>query len=204
MSIYELTHPNDIVLYCNTLNAVNYDVQNLILDDLNITSTVNATSTSTGAVIVAGGIAIGKDLFIGGTTNISTLSISSTADSTSTSTGALIVAGGIGTNSIFSGIQSNSFLLTSTATTVLSSSTPCNVVCTGNVIAVDVPVGMVGTQWNIYNIQTTTVAIASTIGNIIIGTGLLTNTMIRLVNAGSASVPLWLWSSSAIFKNNVT
>jgi hypothetical protein len=96
MSIYELTRQNDTTLYCNTINATNYDVQNLILNDLNITSTINATSTSSGALIVAGGIAIGKDLFIGGTTNIANISITSTVNSTSPSTGALVIVGGMG------------------------------------------------------------------------------------------------------------
>jgi enhancing lycopene biosynthesis protein 2 len=58
-----------------------------------ITGTTQSTSSSTGALIVAGGAGIANSLFVGGITNV----VNTTA-STSTSTGALIVAGGIGCN----------------------------------------------------------------------------------------------------------
>ena len=79
-----------------------------------IQSTQNSTSTSTGALIVAGGAGIAGDLYVGGkvvareldiqyTTITTTLvtspdifTITNTTDSISTDTGALAVAGGVG------------------------------------------------------------------------------------------------------------
>jgi hypothetical protein len=77
-------------------------------------SITTATSTDTGAVIVAGGVGIGGDLYVGGkivaqeldiqyttvtTTIVKTddiITTYNTTNSTSTDTGALIVAGGVG------------------------------------------------------------------------------------------------------------
>jgi hypothetical protein len=56
-----------------------------------IASGSNSTSTNTGALIVEGGVGIGKDVYIGGIVN----SINTT-NSTSTDSGALILAGGVG------------------------------------------------------------------------------------------------------------
>jgi hypothetical protein len=61
--------------------------------------TTNATSTVTGALQVAGGIGVGRDVYVGGD-----VTIADTAESTSNSTGALIVSGGAGfAKSIFVG-----------------------------------------------------------------------------------------------------
>ena len=57
----------------------------------NITSATASTSTSTGALVVSGGVGIGGKAYIGGDTKIS-----STTTSTSTTSGALQVAGGVG------------------------------------------------------------------------------------------------------------
>lgn len=54
-------------------------------------SSTDATSASTGAVAITGGIGIGKNLVVGGYVNSK-----STVDSSSTDTGALLVSGGIG------------------------------------------------------------------------------------------------------------
>ena len=73
----------------------------------NITSTETSTSTSIGSLIVAGGVGIAKQLYVGGNTEITgtfnsgsgiitTLSITDTTESISTSMGSLIVAGGVG------------------------------------------------------------------------------------------------------------
>jgi hypothetical protein len=56
-----------------------------IAKELNIGSTTASSSTTTGALIVSGGVGIAKEVNIGATTA-----------STSTTTGALIVAGGVG------------------------------------------------------------------------------------------------------------
>ena len=58
---------------------------------LKVTDTTQSSSTTTGALIVTGGVGIGKKLFIAGDTKIS-----ETTAATSKDTGALIVDGGIG------------------------------------------------------------------------------------------------------------
>lgn len=66
---------------------------------------LNSSSTSTGSVILAGGAAIAKDLYVGGTLhgggitpfdNTAVLNLTNTTGSSSTSTGALTVNGGVG------------------------------------------------------------------------------------------------------------
>jgi hypothetical protein len=71
-------------------------------------SSINATSTNTGALRVVGGVGIGKDVYIGGNLTVAknatvsallsafTATITSTQASTSTTNGALTVAGGVG------------------------------------------------------------------------------------------------------------
>jgi hypothetical protein len=56
-----------------------------------IASGSNSTSTNTGALIVEGGVGIGKDMYIGGI-----ITSINTTNSTSTTSGALILAGGVG------------------------------------------------------------------------------------------------------------
>lgn len=74
----------------------------VIIDTLTVNSTLNATSSSTGAFTVAGGMGIGKDLFVVGTLTCDTIqynqidTVQSTNESTSITTGALTVAGGLG------------------------------------------------------------------------------------------------------------
>ena len=72
---------------------------------LGINETADAvSSTNGGSITTAGGVAIAKQLFIGGNT-----SITSTTVSTSTTSGALIVAGGLGVSEI---INSSGLLIT--------------------------------------------------------------------------------------------
>lgn len=60
-------------------------------------NTANSFGTSTGGIVVDGGIGIGKDVYIGGTLFYSnSLDIVSTQNSTSTTTGAITVVGGVG------------------------------------------------------------------------------------------------------------
>lgn len=67
------------------------------LDHVYVTGTTNATSTGTGAVVVAGGVGIAMDVYVGGNTTLSgALGVGSTAPSSSPTTGALVVAGGVG------------------------------------------------------------------------------------------------------------
>ena len=72
---------------------IRYNVTNKILSAPNVTvstSTV-ASSTITGALVVAGGVGIGGKVYIGNAT-----SIAGKDDTVSTTTGALVVAGGVG------------------------------------------------------------------------------------------------------------
>ncbi len=60
---------------------------------------LGSTSTSTGALVVAGGTGIGENLFVGGNTQLeNAVSITDGTSSTSPITGALTVAGGVGIN----------------------------------------------------------------------------------------------------------
>jgi hypothetical protein len=64
---------------------------------LNISSTTNSTSSSTGALIVSGGVGVGQNLFVGGTASVAGLTrVTNTTGSTGSSTGALVVSGGVG------------------------------------------------------------------------------------------------------------
>lgn len=90
---------------------------------LKIFDTTNATSLSTGSLVVAGGACINDDLIVGGTLNISqnlnvsgnidtdsNFTITATTESTSTSTGAFLVSGGVGIGkSMFIGENLNVF-----------------------------------------------------------------------------------------------
>jgi enhancing lycopene biosynthesis protein 2 len=65
--------------------------------NLNISGTTQSTSTTTGAIVVAGGVGIASNLFVGGNSTISGQErITNTTQSTSSTSGALIVSGGVG------------------------------------------------------------------------------------------------------------
>jgi hypothetical protein len=75
----------------------------LIAAKVTLPNTTNSTSTTTGALTLAGGVGVGKDLYVGGniygSSGIFTAAegrVSSTATSQSTNTGALQVVGGLG------------------------------------------------------------------------------------------------------------
>ena len=62
-----------------------------------IDATDQSTTTTTGALVVAGGVGVGKNLQVGGNSHITgSEQIDSTTDATSSVTGALVVAGGAG------------------------------------------------------------------------------------------------------------
>jgi hypothetical protein len=67
------------------------DVKNGIIDNLLVNSDTASTSTSTGALIVKGGVGIGSSVNIAGVTTIT-----NTTPSTNKDTGALVVEGGVG------------------------------------------------------------------------------------------------------------
>jgi hypothetical protein len=68
---------------------------------INVTGTTNSTSSSTGSIIIDGGMGIVKDLYVGGNLTASNILYTSqtftgTTESTSTSTGTVIIYGGLG------------------------------------------------------------------------------------------------------------
>ena len=71
----------------------NPSTDTLTTNKLSVISIDQSTNTTTGALVVSGGVGIAKKLNIGGVT-----SISNTTDSTSKTTGALVVSGGVGIN----------------------------------------------------------------------------------------------------------
>jgi hypothetical protein len=106
-----------------------------------ITSGSNAISTTTGDLVVVGGVGIGQDTYIGGL-----LRVNSTETSTTTDTGALAVAGGLGISKDVniggtitrSGTVSKNYWNSAGAGLVLSSSTYIDQVTSGfpDVIAI--------------------------------------------------------------------
>jgi len=89
------------------VDAVSAYVFPSTVNNLTITTSTQASSTITGALIVTGGAGIGGNLYVGGQmymggltvaagSTLTNLILSSTSSSTSTTTGALIVTGGAG------------------------------------------------------------------------------------------------------------
>jgi hypothetical protein len=69
---------------------------------LSLTDATSSTTTSSGALVVTGGVGIGEQLNVGGSVN----KFTSTTDSNATTTGALIVSGGVGiAKSLYLGIN---------------------------------------------------------------------------------------------------
>lgn len=81
-----------IYAYSTSTNSWRRDFNN-VLDQLTIAGTYSSTSTTTGALTVAGGVGIDENLNVAGQLNIK-----STLNALSINTGALTVAGGIGIN----------------------------------------------------------------------------------------------------------
>lgn len=107
MSVKEITYDNNYVIKCGSLNVQSdltvggsLDLGSLNLQDLTITGSQNATSETTGALQVAGGMGVVQDLYVGGTLTCTDIVykaseiVTNTEDSTSLTTGALQVAGG--------------------------------------------------------------------------------------------------------------
>lgn len=106
MSVRELFNANQYNLFCKDL-TLSGDLEmsgDLILDEVHVINTSNSTSVTTGALVVAGGVGIVKDMYVGGTiygnitgsVTTTSLSLSDTTQSTNTATGTLIVSGGAG------------------------------------------------------------------------------------------------------------
>ena len=91
--------------YATTTNAVSQNANlQFTGSGVSVGGNINSTSTTTGSLLVWGGVGITGNAFIGGTvyvpsttpSNISNLLVSNSTVSTSTSTGALVVTGGVG------------------------------------------------------------------------------------------------------------
>lgn len=86
MAFRDLFNENPHNLYCNdlTLSGNLNMAGDIVLDEISVSNTKNSTSSSTGALVVSGGVGIGKDLYVGG--NIfGTISGTSTTISTTMS-----------------------------------------------------------------------------------------------------------------------
>ena len=125
---------NDIRLHVNgtgRLTSLLVDSTGTFLGPISVSNTINATgfystsSVNTGSMIVAGGVTIGKDIYIGGVVNAEAALFDGNP-SISTSTGAVQVIGGVGVaGSVYSAdgnIHENNLLYTPNIT-ITSTST---------------------------------------------------------------------------------
>ena len=88
---------------------------------LTVADTTNSTSTSSGAVIVSGGLGVGKALYAVGVTSSGAIRVTDVTDSVSTNTGAMTVAGGLGVSKtiVAAGITSTAGLSVTSGTVSL-------------------------------------------------------------------------------------
>jgi hypothetical protein len=77
-----------------TIDFTNATYSNLQVGNLTLSGITPSTSTTTGALVVTGGVGIGGNLYVAGN-----IRITEPAQSTSTTTGALVVTGGVGIGS---------------------------------------------------------------------------------------------------------
>ena len=141
---------------------------------LSLTDTTQSTSSTTGALIVGGGVGISKDVYIGGNLNLDGILttqtivyeykevIQSTENSTSITTGSSVVNGGCGiAKDVYIGGQINVI----NTTTSTSTSTGSSVINGGCGIAKDV---YIGGQINVIN---TTASTSTSTGSLITSGG---------------------------------
>jgi enhancing lycopene biosynthesis protein 2 len=170
---------------------------NIPLHITTITNTTQATTTSTGALIVAGGIAIAKSIYGGMSGSFDTVIARGTTSSTSITTGSVIVAGGVGitenlycgATGIFSGTVDSSSTLTGTlvlgggmgvaknlycgATGIFSGTVDSTSTSTGTLVVG----GGMGIAKSLYcggavNISDTTASTSTSTGALIVGGGM--------------------------------
>ena len=107
-----------------------------------------STSTSTGALVVTGGVGIGGALNIGGLTTINI-----GVDSTSTTTGALVVTGGIGVSGNITArtLYAKTIQSTSSTANIGSPTTGFNYLYVNNILPMTSNVGDIGSQTAYFN-----------------------------------------------------
>jgi hypothetical protein len=140
---------------------------------ITVNATADSTNTLTGAIIVTGGVSVGKTLRVGD------LIVSSTNNSTSTTTGSIVLGGGLGIpKNLFVGGSVNVTLTTSST----SSTTGSLIIAGGAGVSGNIYVGgnaqvngsITGNSLSVVtgNVTGTIDATTSTTGSLIIGGGL--------------------------------
>ena len=124
-------------------NSIKSNIFGIFGQNVSIASANSTTSNTTGALTVAGGAAIGGNIYVGNSLWVGNAAISNTTVSTSATTGALIVAGGIGVaGNIYSAASAWAGNLSITNTTVSTNkSSGALIVAGGAGIAGNVSVG---------------------------------------------------------------
>jgi len=146
-----------------------------------VTNAAQSVSTTTGAIVVRGGVGIGKNINVGGSAQVL-----STASSTSTNTGALVVGGGIG-------LGGNLYVGAAAQILSTASSTSTN---TGALV-VSGGVGVCGTVWTSQDIHVNTL----TIGR---GTGTQNIIMSGLGGAGCGNIKIGYSGNIDVGANNTS
>jgi hypothetical protein len=96
----QTTTTNGIIYSYNSTNNAWLRVPSTVysVGSLSVTGTTPSTSTTTGALVIAGpgGIGVGGNIYAGGTVSASTAAVIGSTAASSTNTGALTVTGGLG------------------------------------------------------------------------------------------------------------
>ena len=147
--------------------------QSIINLTLRITTSTNSTGTSSGALVVYGGVGINKDVYIGGTTfagnvysngslvgsstgTTSSFLIDNLTSATSTNSGALQVVGGVGIGGALF-VNTTSYIANSEiiTTATINQYASKNVIIAGTDTAINTSTGNI-TIWNTSTLQTIT------------------------------------------------
>lgn len=123
MSLAYLTFPNDLTIYCETLNATNLNVENENIENLTVTN-LNATTLNSTTINNSGTItsSVGDftTLSVSAVSHLTTLDVSAGANFAE----GITVAGGIDTDTLLAtaGIVSNTSLTVGTTATITGQS----------------------------------------------------------------------------------